>query len=196
MLYLLIPIAAYLIGSISSAILVSRLMGLPDPRTEGSHNPGATNVLRLGSKTGAALALAGDVAKGVIPVIAARWLLDDPLVLALAALGAFLGHLFPVFFRFEGGKGVATALGVLAALDWQLGGLLAGTWLVIALVSRYSSLAALTAATATPFYAWWLSGEWLYVVLGVALAFLLFLRHRQNISRLIAGTESRIGKKS
>ena len=196
MLYLLIPLAAYPIGSFSTAVLVCRLMGLPDPRAEGSRNPGATNVLRLGSKTGAALALAGDVAKGVIPVVVARGLVDDSALPALAALGAFLGHLLPIFFRFEGGKGVATAFGVLTAIDWQLGALLAGTWLAAALVFRYSSLAALITAAATPLYAWWLSGEWIYVGLGGILAVLLFLRHRQNISRLFAGTEPKIGKKS
>ncbi|MEC9370326.1 MAG: glycerol-3-phosphate 1-O-acyltransferase PlsY, partial [Pseudomonadota bacterium] len=185
MLYLITPLAAYLLGSVSSAILISRLLGLPDPRTEGSRNPGATNVLRLGSKPGAVLTLAGDIAKGVLPVLVARWILDEPVLLALAALGAFLGHLFPVYFRFEGGKGVATALGVLAAIDWQLASILIATWIVVAAVSRYSSLAALVTAAAAPVYLFWLTGEPVFVALGVVLAALLFFRHSENIRRLL-----------
>ncbi len=196
MLYLITPFAAYLLGSVSSAILISSLLGLPDPRTEGSRNPGATNVLRLGSKPGAVLTLAGDIAKGVLPVVAARWFLDEPVLLALAALGAFLGHLFPVYFRFEGGKGVATALGVLAAIDWQLASILIVTWLVVAAVFRYSSLAALVTATAAPVYAFWLTGEPVFVALGAVLAALLFFRHSENIRRLLSGNESKIGKKN
>ena len=196
MLYLITPLAAYLLGSVSSAILISGLLGLPDPRTEGSRNPGATNVLRLGSKPGAVLTLAGDIAKGVLPVVVARWFLDEPVLLALAALGAFLGHLFPVYFRFEGGKGVATALGVLAAIDWQLASILIATWLVVAAVFRYSSLAALVTATAAPVYAFWLTGEPVFVGLGAVLAALLFFRHSENIRRLLSGNESKIGKKN
>ena len=196
MLYLITPLAAYLLGSVSSAILISRLLGLPDPRTEGSRNPGATNVLRLGSKPGAVLTLAGDIAKGVLPVLVARWILDEPILLALAALGAFLGHLFPVYFRFEGGKGVATALGVLAAIDWQLASILIATWLVVAAVFRYSSLAALVTAAAAPIYLFWLTGEPVFVALGVVLAALLFFRHSENIRRLLCGNESKIGKKN
>ena len=196
MLYLITPLAAYLLGSVSSAILISRLLGLPDPRTEGSRNPGATNVLRLGSKLGAVLTLAGDIAKGVLPVLATRWILDEPVLLALAALGAFLGHLFPVYFRFEGGKGVATALGVLAAIDWQLALILIATWLVVAAVFRYSSLAALVTAATAPIYLFWLTGEPVFVGLGVVLAALLFFRHSENIRRLLCGNESKIGKKN
>ena len=196
MLYLITPLAAYLLGSVSSAILISRLLGLPDPRTEGSRNPGATNVLRLGSKPGAVLTLAGDIAKGVLPVLVARWILDEPVLLALAALGAFLGHLFPVYFRFEGGKGVATALGVLAAIDWQLASILIATWIVVAAVFRYSSLAALVTAAAAPVYLFWLTGEPVFVALGVVLAALLFFRHSENIRRLLCGNESKIGKKN
>jgi len=196
MLYLITPLAAYLLGSVSSAILISRLLGLPDPRTEGSRNPGATNVLRLGSKPGAVLTLVGDIAKGVLPVVAARWILDEPVLLTLAALGAFLGHLFPVYFRFEGGKGVATALGVLAAIDWQLASILIATWLVVAAVFRYSSLAALVTAAAAPIYLFWLTGEPVFVALGVVLAALLFFRHSENIRRLLCGNESKIGKKN
>tara|TARA_Y100000588_G_scaffold203775_1_gene217596 strand:- start:141 stop:794 length:654 start_codon:yes stop_codon:yes gene_type:complete len=196
MLYLITPLAAYLLGSVSSAILISRLLGLPDPRTEGSRNPGATNVLRLGSKSGAVLTLAGDIAKGLLPVVTARWILDEPVFLTLAALGSFLGHLFPVYFRFEGGKGVATALGVLAAIDWQLASILIATWLVVAAVFRYSSLAALVTAAAAPVYLFWLTGEPIFVGLGVVLAALLFFRHSENIRRLLCGNESKIGKKN
>ena len=196
MLYLITPIAAYLMGSVSSAILISRLLGLPDPRTEGSRNPGATNVLRLGSKSGAVLTLAGDIAKGVLPVLAARWILDEPVLLALAALGAFLGHLFPVYFRFEGGKGVATALGVLAAIDWQLASILIATWLVVATVFQYSSLAALVTAAAAPIYLFWLTDEPVFVGLGIVLAVLLYIRHNANIRRLLRGDEQKIGKKN
>ena len=196
MLYLITPLAAYLLGSVSSAILISRLLGLPDPRTEGSRNPGATNVLRLGSKPGAVLTLAGDIAKGVLPVLTAQWILDEPLLLALTALGAFLGHLFPVYFRFEGGKGVATALGVLVAIDWQLAPFLIATWLVVAATSRYSSLAALVTAAATPIYLFWLTGEPVFVGLGIVLAALLYFRHSENIRRLLRGDEPKIGKKS
>ena len=196
MLYLLIPIAAYLMGSVSSAILISRLLRLPDPRTEGSRNPGATNVLRLGSKPGAVLTLAGDIAKGVLPVLTARWILDEPVLLALAAFGALMGHLFPLYFRFEGGKGVATALGVLAAIDWQLALFLIATWLVVAAVFRYSSLAALVTAAAAPIYLFLLTSEPVFVGLGIVLAVLLYFRHSENIRRLLRGDEPKIGKKS
>ena len=196
MLYLITPLAAYLMGSVSSAILISRLLGLPDPRTVGSRNPGATNVLRLCSKSGAVLTLVGDIAKGVLPVVAARWILDEPVLLTLAALGAFLGHLFPVYFRFEGGKGVATALGVLVAIDWQLAPFLIATWLVVAAVFRYSSLAALVTAAAAPIYLFWLTGEPGFVGLGIVLAVLLYFRHSENIRRLLRGDEPKIGKKS
>ena len=196
MLYLITPLAAYLMGSVSSAILISRLLGLPDPRSQGSRNPGATNVLRLGSKPGAVLTLAGDIAKGVLPVLAARWILDEPVLLALTALGAFLGHLFPLYFRFEGGKGVATALGVLVVIDWQLAPFLIATWLVVAATFRYSSLAALVTAAAAPIYLFWLTGEPVFVGLGIVLAVLLFFRHNKIIRQLLRGDEPKIGKKS
>ena len=157
---------------------------------------GATIVLRLGSKPGAVFTLAGDIAKGVLPVLAARWILDEPVLLALAALGAFLGHLIPVYFRFKGGKGVATALGGLAAIDWQLVPFLIATWLVFAAVFRYSSLAALVTATAAPIYLFWLTDEPVFVGLGIVLAVLLYFRHNENIRRLLRGNESKIGKKT
>lgn len=192
--YLIFTIAGYLLGSVSSAVVVSRLMNLPDPRSEGSGNPGATNVLRLGNKVGAGLTLSGDILKGVLPVLAARWLSDDSLSVALAGAGAFFGHLFPLFFGFKGGKGVATALGVFATISLPVAGGLALTWLVVALVFRYSSLAALASAASAPLWTWWLLSAPVYTGLAMLLALMLILRHRANIGRLLAGTESKIGK--
>jgi glycerol-3-phosphate acyltransferase PlsY len=187
---------AYLFGSIPTAVLVSRIMGLPDPRTVGSGNPGATNVLRSGNPPAAALTLAGDILKGVLPVLAARALDGGPWTLAGVALAAFVGHLYPLFLGFRGGKGVATAIGVYLALAPVLAGLLIGTWLVMALATRYSSLSALTAAALGPVYAWWLDAGNALVALSVVIAALLFWRHRANIARLKSGTESRIGSGS
>lgn len=192
--YLIFAIAGYLLGSVSSAVVVSRLMNLPDPRSEGSGNPGATNVLRLGNKVGAGLTLSGDILKGVLPVLAARWLSDDSLSVALAGAGAFFGHLFPLFFGFKGGKGVATALGVFATISLPVAGGLALTWLVVALVFRYSSMAALVSAASAPLWTWWLLATPVYTGLAILLALMLILRHRANIGRLLAGTESKIGK--
>lgn len=193
---LLFAIAGYLIGSISSAVVVSRLMGLPDPRAAGSGNPGATNVLRLGNKKAAALTLAGDLLKGVAPVLIAKALSDNTLSMAFAAGGAFLGHLFPVFFGFKGGKGVATALGVFLAIDALLGASLAATWLAVAVIFRYSSLAALISAASAPLWAWLITAEPTIVCLALALGLILIGRHQGNIRRLLSGTESRIGKKN
>ncbi|MGE4659518.1 MAG: glycerol-3-phosphate 1-O-acyltransferase PlsY [Arenicellales bacterium] len=192
--YLIFTIAGYLLGSVSSAVVVSRLMNLPDPRSEGSGNPGATNVLRLGNKAAAGLTLAGDLLKGALPVLVARWLVDDPLTVALAGAGAFFGHLFPLFFGLKGGKGVATALGVFAAVSLSVAGGLALTWLVVALVLRYSSLAALVSAVSAPVWVWWILSDPVYTGLAALLALMLILRHRANIGRLLAGTESKIGK--
>jgi len=191
---LILALVAYLCGSVATAIIVSRLMGLPDPRTGGSGNPGATNVLRLGGKRAAGLTLAGDVLKGLLPVLAARVIGHDGLSIAAAALGAFLGHLYPVFFRFRGGKGVATALGALLAASWLLGAALLGTWLAVAAVTRYSSLAAVSAAMTAPFFAYWIAGPELAAAAAL-IAALLVWRHRGNIARLRAGTEDRIGAK-
>ena len=201
---LLAAIAAYLIGSLSFAVIVSRVMGLNDPRTYGSKNPGATNVLRSGSKAAAVVTLLLDAAKGWLPVALVRWFgepygLGDGTV-ALVALGAFLGHLYPVFFRFQGGKGVATALGVLVGIDWLLGLATAATWLIIAFFFRYSSLASLAAALFAPVYylmaggvAWYMDKRILAAI--SVMAMLLFWRHRENIQRLIEGKESRLGSK-
>jgi len=191
MAYLLI-ILSYLMGSISSAVLVSRLFGMADPRTVGSGNPGATNILRQGRKSAAALTLLGDLLKGVIPVLIARVLVTEPLVLALVALAAFLGHLFPVFFGFRGGKGVATALGVYLALSPWVCLALVITWIVTALLSRYSSLSALVAAVLSPVYVWWLLPGTPYLIVSFVIAALLLWRHRSNIERLVKGEEDKI----
>jgi glycerol-3-phosphate acyltransferase PlsY len=194
MIAYLLPVFAYLLGSVSSAIVIARLFGLQDPRQVGSGNPGATNILRYGGKKAAILTLLGDVLKGVIPVLLARALGVEPLVAALTMLAAFLGHLFPVFHGFKGGKGVATAFGALLALNGWVGLLLAGSWLVMAFATRYSSLSAITVTLASPFYVWWLVGEPVLIgATGVMGAFLLW-RHRGNIQKLLAGTETRIGQ--
>ena len=194
--YLLIP-AGYLFGSISTAIIVCRMMGLPDPRTVGSRNPGATNVARHGGKQAAALTLFGDMLKGLLPVVIAHLLGADASVLAGTALAAFLGHLYPVFFGFRGGKGVATALGVTFGLYWPVGLLTAGTWLVVALLFRYSSLAALTSALAIPAGFAWLWPEPALVGAMLVMVALLYWRHRSNIANLLGGREGKIsfGKK-
>lgn len=186
---------AYLMGSVSSAVVVCRAMGLPDPRAEGSRNPGATNVLRIGGKKAAAITLFGDVLKGVLPVALAQVLEAPSAVLAVVALAAFLGHLFPVFFGFQGGKGVATAVGVLAAFSWKVGLALVGTWLAMAAISRISSLSALTASVLAPFYVWWLSGDGAMTAAAAAMSVLLVWRHKGNIQRILAGEEGRIGRK-
>ena len=186
-------LAAYCIGSVSFAIVVSRLMRLPDPRSYGSKNPGATNVLRTGKKAAAALTLAGDALKGLAAVLLALHYLPE--AAAYAGLAAFLGHLFPVWHRFQGGKGVATAAGVLFGLDWRLGLGTVATWLIIAAFLRYSSLAALVAAAFAPFFTALLFGFGPTFACVLAMAVLLVWRHRENIARLIAGTESRIGAK-
>jgi glycerol-3-phosphate acyltransferase PlsY len=197
---LIFTIAAYLIGSLSFAVIVSRAFGLPDPHSYGSGNPGATNVLRTGRKLAAALTLAGDTGKGVLAVLLARYFAADYGVnatgLALVALAVFLGHVYPVYFGFNGGKGVATALGILCALDLKLGVATLATWLVIVLIFRMVSLASIVAAVFAPFYTAWLFGTSSPLLPGVlAIAALLIYRHKENIQRLIAGRENRIGAK-
>ncbi len=192
-LHLLLIPAGYLFGSISTAIIACRLMGLPDPRTQGSNNPGATNVARIGGKKAAVFTLLGDMLKGLLPVLIAHVLHADTMILAGTALAAFLGHLYPVFFRFRGGKGVATALGVTFGLYWPVGLLASGTWLTMAVLFRYSSLAALTASLAIPAgFAWWWPDAYLIGAMCIMVA-LLYWRHRSNISNLIAGREGKIG---
>lgn len=192
---LLFPLCGYLFGSISTAILTCRLMGLEDPRKSGSNNPGATNVLRIGGKKAAAITLAGDMLKGLIPVLLAAALQESPLVTALTALFSFLGHLFPVFFGFRGGKGVATAIGAAFGLSWLSGLLVAATWLAASLVFRISSLAALTAFALAPLYLWVVTGLPPYAIVMAVITALLFWRHRANIQRILQGTEPRIGDK-
>ncbi|MBX2883893.1 MAG: glycerol-3-phosphate 1-O-acyltransferase PlsY [Granulosicoccus sp.] len=196
MLTLILPILGYLAGSVSSAIIVSKLMGLPDPRKSGSNNPGATNVLRLGGKKGkkaAAITLLGDVLKGLIPVLIARMLTDNSLTIALVGLGAFLGHLYPVFFGFKGGKGVATAAGVFFGISSFVAILLVAIWLVAAFASNYSSLAALITAAVSPILVILFLGQLPFLLLAIGIAALLFWRHRENIGRLRKGEESKIG---
>ncbi|HEY8252537.1 MAG TPA: glycerol-3-phosphate 1-O-acyltransferase PlsY [Burkholderiales bacterium] len=183
--------AAYCLGSISFAIVVSWLLRLPDPRSYGSKNPGATNVLRTGRRAAAVLTLAGDAGKGWAAVWLASFFTTE---VALAGLAAFLGHLFPVYHRFRGGKGVATAAGVLFGLDWRVGLGAVVTWLVIVACLRYSSLASLIAALFAPFAAALLLGWQTALIVG-AMSALLFWRHRENIARLVAGTEPRLGEK-
>ncbi len=190
--YLVIGIvifAAYLAGSLSAAIISCKLMGLPDPRTLGSGNPGATNVLRVGGKKAAIITLLGDAIKGVIPVLAAQLMGLEPWVLALTALAAFLGHLYPMFFQFRGGKGVATAFGVLVVLAWPVGLAVLATWLLMAKLTKISSLSALVAAGLSPAYMWWLQPEPTFIVATGIISILLIWRHRSNIQKLLAGTE-------
>ena len=197
---LLAAVAAYLIGSLSFAVIVSRVMGLSDPRSYGSGNPGATNVLRSGNKLAAVLTLIFDAVKGAVPVLlvrcyGARFGLEEGTE-AVVALAAFLGHLWPIFFKFEGGKGVATAAGAILALNWMLGLVTLAVWLAVAFVTRYSSLAALVAAVFAPL------GQLLIFEAGpaagalVVMGLLLVWRHQANIKKLMNGTESRIGQKS
>jgi glycerol-3-phosphate acyltransferase PlsY len=209
-------VAAYLIGSISAAIVVCKIMGLPDPRSGGSGNPGATNVLRIGGKKPAAITLFGDMLKGFIPVFVASFFVTDnhnsdallqinALAFALIGLAAFLGHLFPVFFSFKGGKGVATMLGVLFGIHWVVGLATALTWLLMAKVFKISSLSALVATLLAPVYIYLLFGMYLkqdslqfmpLVIATGTMTLILFYRHRSNIARLLRGEESKIGKSS
>jgi glycerol-3-phosphate acyltransferase PlsY len=198
MLTLVFVVAAYLLGSISFAVLTSRAFGIADPRTYGSGNPGATNVLRSGKKAAAALTMLGDAAKGWVAVALAMHFAtpDAQGLIALVFLAVFLGHLFPVFLKFKGGKGVATALGVLLALNTWLGLAALATWLAVALVLRLSSLAALMAAVCAPIYAMLLGLPREWVLATVIMSVLLIWRHKSNIQNLLAGRESRIGRKA
>ncbi len=192
---LVAAVLAYLVGSIPFAVIVSRAMGLPDPRSFGSGNPGATNVLRSGSKAAAAITLAGDAAKGWVPVWAAVRLELAVEVVAVVALAAFLGHVFSVWLRFKGGKGVATAAGVMLALDWRvgLGALL--VWLTIVVVSRYSSLGSIVASLFAPAAVYWTGGAGPIFYAMAAMCAVLVWRHEANIRKLVRGEESRIGGK-
>ena len=191
-----IVVFAYLIGSVSSAIVVCRIMGLPDPRTQGSKNPGATNVLRIGNKKAAAITLIGDALKGVLPVIIARMLDMSPEILAATALAAFIGHLYPIFFNFQGGKGVATALGVYLGISFPIALLMAGTWLLTAKITKISSLSALISAVLAPVYIAVFLEPRIYIYMAVILSALLIYRHKNNIKDLMSGREAKITNKN
>ncbi|MGL5146199.1 glycerol-3-phosphate 1-O-acyltransferase PlsY [Plesiomonas shigelloides] len=186
-------ICAYLLGSISSAILICRLAGLPDPRETGSGNPGTTNVLRLGGRFAALAVLIADVAKGGLPVWLAYKLDLAPPVLGIIAIAACLGHIYPIFFHFQGGKGVATAFGAIAPISWDITGLLSGTWLITLLLTGYSSLAAVITALLAPLYVWWFRPEFTFPV--AMLSCLILLRHHENLERLWRGQEPKIWQK-
>ena len=186
-------IAAYLLGSVCSAIIVCKLWGLPDPRSQGSSNPGATNVMRIGGKKPALITLAGDMAKGVPLVLLAQHLQLRPDLISAIGLAAFMGHLYPVFFKFEGGKGVATALGVLVALYWPLGLAVIGVWIAVFALFRISSLSSITAFALAPIIAWYLVPNYMLGIVGMSI--LLIARHKTNIKALLKGEERKFSKK-
>lgn len=192
-LALIMIISAYLLGSISSAVLICRLLRLPDPRHMGSNNPGATNVLRIGGKKAAIVVLLCDMLKGTIPVWGGYYLGIDPILLGLVAIAACLGHMYPIFFHFKGGKGVATALGAIAPIGLDLTALIILTWVSVAFLFRYSSLAALVTVLLAPFYTWLIKPQ--YTLPVAMLCCLIVFRHHQNIKRLFAGTEPKVGEK-
>lgn len=194
-MFVLCFVVAYLLGSISSAILICKALGEPDPRNSGSGNPGATNVLRQSGKKAAFLTLLGDAAKGFIPVSIGMIMQLSPLLIAMLATGAFVGHLYPIFFQFKGGKGVATLIGILFGLSWLQGLGFAATWLAVAGITRYSSLAALVAAATSPLVAIFLGLHNIVVFSLVGMVALLLSRHEGNIKKLMRGEESKIGQK-
>ena len=186
-------LGAYLLGSVSSAVIFCRLAGLPDPREHGSHNPGATNVLRIGGKLSALGVLLCDILKGILPVTLAFYLQLAPSEVGFIALAACLGHIFPLFFQFKGGKGVATAFGAIAPLGYTISALTVGTWLLVFLIGGYSSLSAVITALLVPIYVWWFKPEFTFPVALVCC--LLVYRHHDNIQRLWRGQEDRVWKK-
>ncbi|WP_231926575.1 glycerol-3-phosphate 1-O-acyltransferase PlsY [Shewanella benthica] len=186
-------LTAYLAGSISSAVLVCRMRGLPDPRTEGSGNPGATNVLRIGGASSAVMVLLFDMLKGALPAYLAFRIGVDPVSLGLIAIAACVGHIFPIFFKFKGGKGVATAFGAMAPIGHDLALALIGTWIVMVLISRYSSLAAIITAMLAPAYTLYLDDR--FIIPVSMLSALIVIRHKDNISRLLKGEESKMSRK-
>lgn len=187
------PVLGYLLGSLSFAVIVSHSFGLADPRSYGSGNPGATNVLRSGNKLAAILTLLGDAAKGWLAVWLAGYFGADAPIVALTGIAAFIGHVFPLFLRFKGGKGVATALGVLVGLSGWLALVAGATWLLVAVITRYSSLAALIAAVVTAIAGWWLLNDVFAASCVTAMSLLLIWRHQANIRKLLDGSEGRIG---
>jgi len=192
-IYPIVVILAYLIGSLSTAIITCKIMGLPDPRTTGSNNPGATNVLRIGGKKAAIFTLIGDLLKGLIPVVIVKFSFPaEPLLIALTALAAFLGHLFPAFFQFKGGKGVATALGCIIGLNLWVALCAFGVWLAIFLPTRISSLSALTAAIVAPIFLWLFDASISVVIAIIIMDILLIIRHKENIQRILKGEEKKM----
>ena len=187
---IILIIGAYLLGSVSSAIIICRVMGYPDPRTIGSGNPGATNVMRQGGKTAAVVTLLGDLLKGFIPVMIAKFFGVSLTVQLLVGMAAFLGHLYPVFFAFKGGKGVATAVGILLGLNLMVALTAIAIWLIMFAIKRISSLSALTTTALSPLYVWLITHSKEFLVFSIVLAALIFWRHRSNIQNLIAGTET------
>jgi glycerol-3-phosphate acyltransferase PlsY len=183
-------IGAYILGSLSSAIILSKLMGFTDPRSDGSNNPGATNVLRIAGKKAAFLTLAGDSLKGLIPILIARWLTADEWVIALTGLCAFLGHCYPLFFRFKGGKGVATSIAVAVGFNWVIGIIVIAIWLLFAKVFKISSLAAIIAFSALPILVYWTGSTVSVTAVFCLISSILIWRHRSNIQRLLSGTEA------
>ncbi len=183
-------IFAYVLGSLSSAIILSKIMGFPDPRSEGSNNPGATNVMRIAGKKAAFLTLVGDCLKGLTPVLIALWISEDRLLIALAGLCAFMGHCYPVFFQFKGGKGVATAIAVNVAFNWLVGLIIIAVWLLFAKVFRISSLAAIIAFTTLPLLVFWQEASIAITLVFTTMSVILIWRHRSNIQRLVQGVES------
>jgi acyl phosphate:glycerol-3-phosphate acyltransferase len=185
----ILVVFAYVLGSISTAIITCKLMGLPDPRTEGSENPGATNVHKIGGKKAAVITLVGDLSKGLIPVLIGVLLGADELILSVIAMAAFVGHLYPVFFAFRGGKGVATAFGVILGLSWPVALAILITWLSVYYLFKLSALSALVTALVTPLYFYFIDGSITFTVMAGILSALLILRHRSNIEKIIDGTE-------
>jgi len=193
--YFLYALAGYLAGSISTAIITCKLMGIKDPREVGSQNPGATNVLRHGGKKAAIITLLGDMLKGLLPILLVQWWISDVVASAMVGLAAFLGHLYPVYFRFKGGKGVATFFGVLLGFNWLAGFATLVTWLVVALLFKISALSALVASFSSPFVIWYFTDSLELIAVTIIMATLLTWRHRSNIQNMIQGTENKIGEK-
>ena len=189
---ILLIFSAYLLGSVSTAIIVCKILGLPDPRTGGSGNPGTTNVMRLYGKKAAFLTLVGDIFKGIIPVLLAKVIVDSEFIIIICGLATFLGHIFPIYFKFEGGKGVATLIGILFATHWLLGVSYIITWILSALIFRYSSLAALIAALPIPIYSYFIEHNNQYTIGFAVIAIILFWRHKPNIYNLLNGKEDKI----
>jgi acyl phosphate:glycerol-3-phosphate acyltransferase len=194
-LYLILVGLAYLFGSISSALVLCRIAGYPDPRRQGSGNPGATNILRLYGKKAAAITLAGDLLKGLLPVLIGRALHAPDMILAGMGVAAFLGHLYPIFFQFKGGKGVATFIGILYGLAWQAGVAFMLVWIMIAATFRYSSLSALVATALSPVLVFISVPSYAYSAATLLMAGFIFWRHQANIRKLLTGTERKIGSK-